>query len=422
MSLIAALVSRDRALLLSDGAVTHNDKIIRHDFSKIFILPGGMTLLAVGELNGAGLAERFRYSAVLSPNDVMRIIGKWTAENPHLDNSYFVVGKYDNSLYTFLAWLGDDGWKGKLFDFKSQNLIVNFDGFFENRAEVLDRMTKISEMSWVGAEIAFRRLFDDLYQGNPDAIGGKIFEANMQLQNGDLATTLKSDLQMKRVVHTEPVSTANGGATYASGTTVYFHQSDVPSGSGDPYLLDDSGNILPPFDNPPQIALTANNMSTPPLQLYATNITNKCFVMNSYDSGTTASGSGSLSNAVQITVNAPANNDLTSVSVSASVATLKDVDSHGAPNQSGSITINYTIGTSTGSFAINWVSTGGSFGGGVSMNVAANTTSIAVEASWNSSLPTDVSGVTAYYSDNYADSSTPDQHTDFTAIISEPWS
>ncbi len=238
----------------------------------------------------------------------------------------------------------------------------------------------------------------------------------MQIGQNGLITISTGGHQIKRTVHTEPLSTANGGNTYPSGETIYFYSS-----GGTPYLLDDGGNALPTFDHAPAVTLMPNNI-TPPLQLYASNVTTTSFVLNAYSSGTTKIQTGNLVNGTLTPISADSGYDYTTIKLSAVVNTADDTNSHGAPLYSGTVTINYTVGTTTGSFSISWASTGGSMSGSVSINAPASTTSISIEESWSTPLATGIASVTASYTATEMESASPVSNVDFTAIISEPWS
>ncbi len=248
-------------------------------------------------------------------------------------------------------------------------------------------------------------------------------------QNG-LISISNGGHQVKRTLHTQPYSTTNTGTT-ANGDTVYLN-------STAPNLVKDNGSALPTFSAAPTIALQSNNMSTPPMQLYATNITTTSFVVNAYSSGTTQSIPNSdaspgttsyeISSGTTYTITPDSTYDITSLTATGLVNSSRDVDSYGNPLYHGSVTFNYTItygSTPTsvsGSFSVSWVSTGATFGGSYTESVpASHGNTGTVELSWGSA-PTGVASLTGQWSGQETNNATPiTSGVDFTAIITEEW-
>ncbi|MDE2102353.1 MAG: phage tail protein, partial [Patescibacteria group bacterium] len=104
--------------------------------------------------------------------------------------------------------------------------------------------------------------------------------------------------QIRRLVHTEYLSSANSGGTANDGDRIWFASADRPGGNTDKFLLDDSTAAFKSFNASPNVALFAVNPPAGLTLLYATPDSDqatypstKCFIMNAKanSSPTTAS-------------------------------------------------------------------------------------------------------------------------------------
>lgn len=258
--------------------------------------------------------------------------------------------------------------------------------------------------------------------GNIIVLGTAGTGPQWQLGNGAINISTGGS-QVKRIALTRDISGANGGATYGNGQTVYFHQAD-----GTPYLLDANGAVLPPFENPPYVMLQPYGVATPPQVFYAESVTNKSFVVAAYNGGT-AYDSGSLTNGTGVDYVTGAGATALSVTVRAFVQTVSDMPSGHPRFTNQKFTVNYSVtpgtggtGGGSGSFQVTWSSDGGQYNN--SVNVPVNIPSgdhVTITASWDGTLPLDVSAVTASYTVAHTSATPVTSGLNFTALIAESW-
>ena len=189
MCLVMALVSPERALLLSDGFVMGGDRVLSRQASKIFTLSSGDKIVATGSDEGIKFVRSLQQRDPMPARHVAKIIRAW-GEKHHQPNYFGLVGRNGGKLFVWRGRLSIDGWEDFIeedFSAGSRPTLL-IDGFFgvirdergeidtPYRDEVRAEVRKILVQPTYPAMLACTlTLFEKIYRDWPERIGGQVF-------------------------------------------------------------------------------------------------------------------------------------------------------------------------------------------------------------------------------------------------------
>ena len=194
MSLVIGVISKHRARFLSDGFVLdQKGRVRRTDFNKIFVLPGGYLLAAIGDHVGIQLAQELQQRPSLSLGEVWQIILEWASARPDANSSFYLLGISDSELKGYGIYRDLVGWHAWETNWDAPYPMTWADGFFHNRGEVKERLCEISLLNYEGAALEAEGLFFKLRSENPSQIGGLTFCTEIDSAGNITASLVKKE-------------------------------------------------------------------------------------------------------------------------------------------------------------------------------------------------------------------------------------
>jgi hypothetical protein len=249
MCLVMAVVSPQRALLLSDGFVMSAGKVLRRDASKIFQLPSGDRLLVTGSDEGIRFTRSLQRAEAQPATVVADRIQEWGST--HRQPNYFgLIGRNGNRLSVWRGRLSVDGWEDFLREDFSGGLapVVLCDGYFgitcdeqgietdtpfRDEIRIQTRLIATKPNFDVAAG-ALRSVFDKICLAAPERIGGAVFIDHMHAGDADgIASGWDSAAQKTNAVDSNGNILLKNksvalGTTSSPTTTNLSFSSDVP--------------------------------------------------------------------------------------------------------------------------------------------------------------------------------------------------
>lgn len=178
MSLVAVVCSPDRAIFWSDGFVVNaENRPIRTDVSKLFRLPGGQILAAVGDADGFHFAQSLAHVPMLTLA-AWEHVKLFCRQNPHCNSCFYLAGRVGDRLSVKNAFFTGRGFDAVEDDFDSgrAGLFVGIDGAFEDRERYGGEIRRIGALTdFDAAARAMQELFETIRAENPSRIGGDTF-------------------------------------------------------------------------------------------------------------------------------------------------------------------------------------------------------------------------------------------------------